>query len=70
MVTVRTVRAERLARQREAAAISEGQWLAEFRRQGGDMAFQWHLAGQRIRIVFAHVSRPIMRPLLRFLGAL
>lgn len=50
---------------REAASISEGRWLAEYRKQGRDMFFQWYLVHQRVRILAAYLARAIASPLLR-----
>ena len=58
-------KAEQWESMREAAAVSEGRWLAEYRKQGRDMFFQWYLLGQHMRIVCAQVTRAIALPLLR-----
>jgi len=41
---------------------TEGQALAQIRREGHDMFFGWYLAHQRVRIVGAVFMRDAVRP--------
>jgi len=41
---------------------TEGQALAQIRREGHDMFFAWYLAQQRVRIFGAVLTRDAVRP--------
>lgn len=47
--------------------LTEGQFLSEYRRCGRDWQFQWYLLGQRIRIVGAALTAPLV-PLVDWLS--